>query len=302
MKLKHVLVIVPEYGHRSLTQQCVDSIPELPDKDYLISVWVGDDAYPNRQLDIPNIFTEVISWKENVGFAENVNRTVLKATEIFNSVQENIAYASKLLANTTFEHTDEFHPTQTDEIVLVILNNDTEWIGDGLERIVEYVAENEVIAGPAIEVTEGYYDSRLGMGPHKQMFGPEKFALLNPSRAKSIKIDMVSGCCLVMPLKFWIELGGFDSKNFKAYYEDDDLAIRAKALGYGAYAFYGAKLKHLVNTSYEHPSRSEKSRQQIARSKANFQHKWPEVVWKPTGIYEFLKPITSDDPRVRRRG
>src|SRR6185436_15497475 len=44
--------------------------------------------------------------------------------------------------------------------------------------------------------------------------------------------DYLSGACLMLPKKVWSALGGFDERYAPAYYEDTDLAFRARESGF----------------------------------------------------------------------
>jgi GT2 family glycosyltransferase len=46
------------------------------------------------------------------------------------------------------------------------------------------------------------------------------------------EVDYVSGCCLLVRRRAWEELGGFDERFSPGYFEDVDLAFRARSAGY----------------------------------------------------------------------
>ncbi len=65
---------------------------------------------------------------------------------------------------------------------------------------------------------------------------------------KSKLTDYITGCCLMMPTKLIVELGGFDL-SFKMYGEDVDLSLRARAAGYELLFVPESKIYHKVSAS-----------------------------------------------------
>jgi len=273
MNLERVIVIIPEYGKRSLTQKCIRSIHQ---EDVPISIFVGNDAYP-KPLE-PLYDCIVINQPENLGFATNVNITTSFALSKFEDLSKT---------------------------AIVILNNDTEMVGNCITQLAQKAADFGGIWGPAIEVGEYYYNPQIGYGPHRQMHGPGAFKNLPSNiidRGLDIPLDMISGCCICMMAEVWLELGGFDCFNFRAYYEDDDICIRAKVLGWPVHLHLGSKLKHQVSSSYRAEDAPIDAINMARISKINFIHKWPEVEWSPTGIYKYNQSIECNDARLKYRG
>ncbi len=62
------------------------------------------------------------------------------------------------------------------------------------------------------------------------------------------KTDYVTGCCLMMPTKLAVNLGGFDL-SFKMYGEDVDLSLRTRAAGYELLFVPESKIYHKVSAS-----------------------------------------------------
>ncbi len=60
--------------------------------------------------------------------------------------------------------------------------------------------------------------------------------------------DYITGCCLMMPTKLAVELGGFDL-SFKMYGEDVDLSLRTRAAGYELLFVPESKIYHKVSAS-----------------------------------------------------
>lgn len=56
-------------------------------------------------------------------------------------------------------------------------------------------------------------------------------------------VDQVSGACLVLRRTMLEEIGSFDA-SFRLYYEEDDIALRARRAGWGVVFFPGVELIH----------------------------------------------------------
>ncbi len=60
--------------------------------------------------------------------------------------------------------------------------------------------------------------------------------------------EYITGCCLMMPTKLAVELGGFNL-SFKMYGEDVDLSLRTRATGYDLLFAPESKIYHKVSAS-----------------------------------------------------
>jgi GT2 family glycosyltransferase len=64
--------------------------------------------------------------------------------------------------------------------------------------------------------------------PNSEIFNHECYGRWKRDRVR--KVDIVTGCLLLIPTRFWLDIGGFDPKYFM-YGEEADLCIRARARG-----------------------------------------------------------------------
>lgn len=64
------------------------------------------------------------------------------------------------------------------------------------------------------------------------------------------EVDYCSGACLMIALKLWESLGGFDEQYSPAYYEDTDLAFRVRAHGKKVMYQSKAEVIHLEGVSH----------------------------------------------------
>ena len=78
-------------------------------------------------------------------------------------------------------------------------------------------------------------------------FNPEAFGSWQRDTAR--KVDIVSGCFLMIPRSLWNALGGFDLKYFM-YGEEADLCLRAANMGYRPRITPEAQIMHLVGASF----------------------------------------------------
>lgn len=66
------------------------------------------------------------------------------------------------------------------------------------------------------------------------------------------EVDLVSGCALLVPIRHWRQLGGFDEA-YITYFEDLDFTLRARKRGVRIYVVPDARLKvrHRVSGSFK---------------------------------------------------
>ncbi len=69
------------------------------------------------------------------------------------------------------------------------------------------------------------------------------FPMSNWSHGESRKVDVLQGAWLLIRRPLFVQLGGFDERFFM-YYEDVDLAYRARRAGWAAYYFAEARAFH----------------------------------------------------------
>lgn len=82
--------------------------------------------------------------------------------------------------------------------------------------------------------------------PGSTLFNPEG---IGDWRRDSVRrVDIVTGCFLMIPTRLWRQLGGFDERYFM-YGEEADLCLRAARLGYRPMITPAAEIVHLVGAS-----------------------------------------------------
>ena len=89
----------------------------------------------------------------------------------------------------------------------------------------------------------GYVSLWAGIVEHKNIRKD-----LKSIEIKTQETDYVTGCCLMMPTKLAVELGGFDP-SFKMYAEDVDLSLRTRTAGYDLIFVPMSRIYHKVSAS-----------------------------------------------------
>lgn len=285
-----VFFVIPEFGQRYLTGRCIKTIytaiKTLRNEDYhKCRVIISDDGFKKVEKfkhgpywvgTIPSI---ELNWPDNVNFAENVNRAIRF-----------------------------IEPKDND--ILFIVNSDIEFDKGTIPAMLNDVHETKGIIGPGfLDPVDGIhiqiYDTdiwptRFNRGGKSEYYSPP-IDLDNPDKHSLIDTTALCGGCFALKAELWKYLGGFDSKNFPAFYEDDDLCIRARLAGYSVFSNLDVSVKHARHaTMREVQKKSEKDYKSLMdtlmfTSKANFEKKWPEITWDPTGLYAIPGELLVND-------
>jgi GT2 family glycosyltransferase len=207
-----MIFAIPEFGHRDLTNRCIESIIcENP----TARIFVGDDGYRQYQRKLIDGAT-LLSYKDNLGYTGNINRIVSYALSSFQA------------------------DMPTGEDVLFVCNSDIAFLSGAAEILASYVLNNSVIAGPSVIIPSRHRPW------HKQMVH-SRFDIRHP---KPFEMSMLSGCCLCMRAEIWLKVGGMDNR-FWGYYSDDVFAIEAKKLGYSSVCVPAAFITHGVGSTVQ---------------------------------------------------
>lgn len=274
-----MLFVIPEYGNRELTVKCVNSIQaSLPSAMNVqdTSIWIGNDAYPGSPYtnareqgkEFTQLYDESIihekTWKENLGFTGNVNRTVELAIESTNPAPDT---------------------------TLFIVNSDIIFRPDAIECL-DYQASRarRSLVGPAILVSERFVNHPRR---HHQLFNKKLLKAKRGGKENGYPIEepifvvsALSGSCLAVPVFLWKELGGFDAKTFPHYWSDDDLCLRARQKGFMSFVDLYAVVAHQINQSYQ---KRKDWRKLIRAGNLAFKNKYPDIAWNHTGNYDLSK-------------
>jgi GT2 family glycosyltransferase len=168
---------------------------------------------------------------------------------------------------------------------LLFLNNDTEVINsDWLLSMMEYAQlknvgivgakllfPNNTIQhiGTTIGIREGASHTGICF-PDRELMGPPFLHVKDVAR----NVSAVTGACLLIGKKLFDSIGGFD-KSFKIAFNDTDLCLRVREMGYDIVYTPYAKLIHYESVTfgrpYDNPNRSVEL---FERERDRFNKKW----------------------------
>lgn len=92
------------------------------------------------------------------------------------------------------------------------------------------------------------------------------------------EVDYVSGCCLLVRRQVWEQLGGFDELFSPGYFEDVDLAFRARAAGKRVVYQPRAAVMHVEGISHGRDEDSELKRRFMRINGERFRERWSELL------------------------
>jgi GT2 family glycosyltransferase len=121
----------------------------------------------------------------------------------------------------------------------------------------------------------------------------------NPNYAYCRQVDYCSGACLMIPLRGFQQLGGFDTHYAPAYYEDTDLAFKVREAGKKVYVQTNATITHFEGiTSGTDPNSGAKQYQEINHQK--FTQRWQKNLneHRPNGKLPHLEKERHVQKRI----
>lgn len=198
-----VSIIIPAYNQISYTYLCLWSIQEHT-RDVSYEIIIADDMSTDATEHMEE-FAEGVRMartSENLGFLRNCNQAAMKARGEY----------------------------------VMFLNNDTQVTEGWLSSLVRLIESDETIGMVGSKLI--YPDGRLqeaggiiwsdGSGwNYGRLDDPEK-AEYNYVK----EVDYISGAAILLSLKLWNQIGGFDERYAPAYCEDSDLAFEVRRAGY----------------------------------------------------------------------
>jgi GT2 family glycosyltransferase len=201
---KKIAVMIPCHNKWAYTKRCIDAILNSGDMD-LCDIWVIDDAsIDETSLIESNSKFKVLRISENLGFVEACNFGFLNLCEKYE--------------------------------MIYLLNNDTEPLQNFLsEALVGINREDNIsMCGSRLINSDGTLQEAGGIIFQEGSCANYGFSD-NPDLALYNKFrhcDYVSGAALLIRSNFLVEAGFFDSQFSPGYYEDTDLSMRARSLGW----------------------------------------------------------------------
>jgi len=198
-----VSIVIPAFNSFSYTCKCLESVKKNAG-DVSYEIIVADDHSNDQTRLIQNYFKgiRVVRNEKNMGFVLTCNSAARQAKGEF----------IYFLNNDTITHPDWLKP-------LVKLFFDSEKTGIAGSRLIYPDGKLQEAGGIIWNDATGWNYGKFD-NPEKSEYNYEK------------EVDYVSGASLMIRKTLWENLGGFDQLFSPAYYEDTDLAFRARQSGY----------------------------------------------------------------------
>jgi GT2 family glycosyltransferase len=144
---------------------------------------------------------------------------------------------------------------------LLLLNPDARPLPGCVSRLVAELdaVPQAALAGPQLVGPDGGLQPSAWPGPGllslaydalllHNLMPRSRLRLVSPTGGEPVDVECLSGACLLVRRSAFEALGGLDERFF-IYYEDTDLALRARAAGYRVRLVPAAQAVHLVGGS-----------------------------------------------------
>lgn len=243
-----VSIIIPVYNQWEFTHSCLASIIDNSG-NVPFEVIIADDVSTDRTVDIEQLVSNVtvVRNAKNLGFLRNCNHAAKAARGKY----------------------------------LLFLNNDTNVQPDWLAPLVALMESDASIGitGSKLVYPDGMLQEAGGIiwnDASGWNFGwrddPEK-----PEYNYVKEVDYISGASIMVRRDLWEEAGGFDDAYAPAYFEDADLAFRARSLGYRVVYQPRSVVVHFEGVSHgKDLSSGIKAYQEV--NKNRFLERWRDVL------------------------
>lgn len=224
-----VTIIIVNYNTRDITLACLRSVydqtSEVTFEVILVDNGSEDDSLQAIRAQFPQV--NLIDAGRNLGFARANNLAAQQARGRY----------------------------------ICLLNSDTVVLDNAIAELVHFadrhpeagaiggrsffsdmtVNPNSCWAAPTLWSTFCQAVGLATLFPNSALFNSE--AIGGWDRSTSRKVEIVSGCFMLMALGLWTQLGGFDA-SFFMYGEDAELCIRLRQMGYTCIVCPTARIIH----------------------------------------------------------
>ncbi|WP_179118233.1 glycosyltransferase family 2 protein [Saccharothrix sp. ALI-22-I] len=147
---------------------------------------------------------------------------------------------------------------------VLVFNPDAVLPRDGLTRLIDTARSQDRVGcvGPRVvgedgaeypsgrrfpNLTDAAVHAVLGKAIPNN-FATRRYHARDVDRTRTVAVDWVSGCCMLIPRTVWEELGGLDEAYFM-YIEDMDFSLRARKIGYATLYEPAVSVMHLGGRS-----------------------------------------------------
>jgi GT2 family glycosyltransferase len=212
----NIAVVIPHLNKIAETRNCCESLArQSPLPATTIIVDNGSTVHTEDELAAACPSAEILRLECNRGFAGGVNAGIRKA-----------------LSNEAITH-------------VLILNNDTICPSHTLEQLLAESSKDPANGITGCPLIEGEGASKILVPPGKKCKGA--WLIPYPVRGDEIP-DYLSGTCLLINKKVFLDIGLFD-ENFFFYWEDADFCLRAKQNGWKLASTDKVTIQHLGSST-----------------------------------------------------
>lgn len=245
-------IVIPAYNHLDKVLRCVNSLQafitgrggninpyfEIEQPEYIVQ----DDASPLYDLRalIPECVAQAYRNEINLGFNGNVNGAVKHTTGDILAICNQDIYAIDQWSTNWFKHIERaFDDPQ-----------------------VGIVGPRLLFPNGAIQSAAGEFDGKCQPSHRYLSYSDITY---EPANTPEV-VEWVTGAFLVVRRSLWEALGGFDPIYAPSYFEDVDLCLRARELGFKTWYEPRATFVHEVGSTGGSPH--------FGRSAAAFYERW----------------------------
>lgn len=227
-------VVIPAYEHFSMVMRAVVSLMAAREshESARITLHVQDDCSPHVDMSqcVPPEVASVWRTPENIGFAENCN-----AGAAWVIINKQPAPDVLLFLNQDVYATPEL--SKGWNVHLMKLFQDDPNIG--------IVGLRLLFPNNTIQSVGGVFD--MADQPHHDHFLASN--LHHPLVAQPHQVDWVTGAAIAIRTGLFVKLNGFDEGYVRGYFEDVDICLRAKELGYSTWVQPQATMIHSAGST-----------------------------------------------------
>jgi len=290
--MKHVSVVIPNYnGKHLLAKQVPILVSCLRDGDEIIIV---DDHSSDASA----------SWLiKEFNLSINANQDHVAAFDLHSGSIKNSNKKISLTVvanhqNIRFGQTANRGVEVAAHDLILLLNNDVFPEKNLLQYLLPHFENTRVFAVGCLEKEPNDDGSfKLG-GKNRLWFEKGMFIHSRASNYNSGTTAWVSGGSGMFDKQKWLELGGFDSAYYPAYWEDIDLSYRAKKQGWLVLFEKNAVVEHKHETTNDSVfgqqairKMSWKHAQVFVLKNGSFAQKVLHFIWQPFWIWHQRKQI-----------
>ena len=276
-----VSIIIPNFDHKEDLQRCIESIIKKTTYDNYEIVIIENNSVEPSTFDYYNYLTK--NYK-------NIKVVEFKTNE-FNYSQIN-----------------NFGVKNSNGEYLILLNNDTEVITpDWIQEMLMYAQRKDV---GAVGVKLYYPDDTIQNAGMILKLGKDRtvgncFYQFNKSDTGymgrlhySQNLSAVTAACVMVSRKVFDEANGLDEENFKVAYNDVDLCLKIRKLGYLIVFTPFAELYHYESKSRGYEDTPEKQKRFKSEVK-RFKEKWCDELEKGDPYYNPNLTLDYQDFRLK---